>query len=216
MVIPWPYAMVLTFTVSLYLWAEATQHKRLAYFCKPASTLVLIVLLLLNADMTYGFYQLVLLALVGSLLGDIFLMLPSDKFIPGLASFFIAHIAYALAFLQGVDSVSFHLSWLLPFGLAIALLGYLWPTLGNMKAPVLAYAVIIIGMLLSTIARYQSMMDVSSACLMVGAIFFVLSDALIALDRFKGNVPYALPAIIVTYYVAQWLLVSGALMVSST
>ena len=38
-------------------------------------------------------------ALVLCLAGDVFLMLPADRFVPGLASFLLAHLAFTVGFL---------------------------------------------------------------------------------------------------------------------
>lgn len=227
MLLYWNLAALLSAFVVVYLWAEGANKKPVAYFCKPAATVTVIVALWLFAGFDSWFLQLVLLALLASMAGDVFLMLPNDRFIPGLASFFIAHLAYVFAFLDGDTRVVVDALWLFPLAFAALLLSYLWTSLAALKIPVVLYATVIMVMLISTIERYQAVPNFSSLLLLVGAIMFVLSDALIALDKFKGgadepsergidniikdNAHLALPLIIVTYYIAQWLLVSGAI-----
>ncbi|XOV81028.1 MAG: lysoplasmalogenase [Aestuariibacter sp.] len=212
----WLFALLLAGLVFAYLWAERRQLNAIAYFCKPAATVTVIILLLYFVGVNGLFVQLVLAALILSLLGDIFLMLPSDRFIPGLASFFLAHIAYIAAFVTGLDTIAPDIIWSLPIVYGVALLWFVWPQLQALKIPVVLYAVVIMAMLLSTIARYQAFPSTSNLLLLLGAIIFVLSDSLIALDKFQGQLfkkgmPRALTLIIVTYFVAQFLLVTGTI-----
>lgn len=48
-----------------------------------------------------GSHAWILLGLCLSLAGDVLLMLPSDRFIQGLAAFLVAHLCYNVGFAQG-------------------------------------------------------------------------------------------------------------------
>jgi uncharacterized membrane protein YhhN len=216
----WLICLLLAGFVGTYLWACKRALTTLTYICKPGATVTVMFLLLYFTGLSEWLSQLVFVALLLSLLGDIFLMLPNDRFVPGLISFFLAHIAYSIAFLSGVDSIAPDISWSLPIIFGVGLLIIVWSQLQDLKYPVVCYAIVIMGMLLSTIERYQTMPSQGSLLLLVGAAIFVLSDSLIALERFKGPLfnrytalkrilPQAHTLIILTYYAAQFLLVSG-------
>jgi uncharacterized membrane protein YhhN len=88
--------------------------------------------------------------------------------------------------------------------LAMAFL--LSPHLGELNTPVFAYLVVIGLMgLLAT----QSEMPLKWAVL--GAFVFILSDSLIAIDRFLQPLPLSSYLVMITYYCAQWMLIQGAL-----
>ena len=143
------------------------------------------------------------IALVLSLAGDVFLMLPTDAFVPGLASFLLAHIAYVVGLNQVSDG-----RWLLalPVVLIAAVLatrlvrGIRAAGHSELVPPVVAYVLTILVMVSSALASG----NVLGA---VGAGFFMTSDALIGEDRFVQHRPWQPLAIIVTYHVAQALLV---------
>ena len=106
------------------------------YIFKPLTT----ILILLNAVQLGradpSLYKHAILAgLIFSLVGDVFLMLPSDRFIAGLVSFLIAHIFYILAF-TSETSFRFSLLSLLPFAIYGAVIfTILAPHTGKMKLP---------------------------------------------------------------------------------
>ena len=81
-------------------WAKLTHSRRLEYVCKPATMVALIVtaVALDPAAGQDGRRAWFVAALVFSLAGDVFLMLPSDRFVPGLASFLVAHVCYVAGF----------------------------------------------------------------------------------------------------------------------
>jgi len=115
-----------------------------------AKPLLMITLLtyFLSASKGYpGWRSLVVLALVFSWGGDVFLML-DDMFIAGLASFLVAHIFYIIAY-QKTGAAK---SKVRPFDIAvfafygIALMWVLYPGLGGMFVPVAAYAVVLLTM----------------------------------------------------------------------
>ncbi len=143
------------------------------------------------------------IALVLSLAGDVFLMLPTDAFVAGLASFLLGHVAYVVGLNQDTDG-----NWLLaiPVVAVAAILGT--RLVGGIRAkghlelvaPVVAYVLTILVMVSSAVASG----NVLGA---VGALFFMTSDALIGEDRFVQPRPWQPVAIIVTYHVAQALLV---------
>lgn len=198
-------------SAALHLRAEYRQNAVQVYLFKPL-TMVLILALALwgaatpaSAENNLRFYPiLIITGLSLSLLGDIFLMLPSDPFMAGLACFLLAHIAYIIAFSLGAQAVT--AAWLfIPLALILAFMSRrLWPHLGMMKAPVLLYEIVIIAMLWRAAERWLQYSRASSMLALVGALLFVFSDAALAVRRFAG--PFRGDHIVVmgAYVAAQW------------
>jgi len=125
----------------------------------------------------------VFMALVLSWFGDLFLIFRGPKlFLAGLVSFFLAHAAFAIAFLL----YRIALSWSIGTGIvliAAAIPVWLWlsPHLGDMRLPVYAYVVIIsIMVALSAGAVGRG----GTALMLIGALLFYASDLSVARDRF--------------------------------
>ena len=150
------------------------------------------------------------LALLGSLAGDVFLMLPG-LFIPGLVAFLLAHIAYTVRLRQ--DAPWFASRWALALTLGVGALMYTVLWLGGLpaglRAPVAAYVVVIALMAAQALGRANALRDRASVLVGVGACFFMLSDTLLALNRFVTPLPMAQLGVLTTYYLAQCLMVGG-------
>ncbi|HEY0506180.1 MAG TPA: lysoplasmalogenase [Lysobacter sp.] len=149
----------------------------------------------------------VLAGLLLSTCGDVFLMLPVDAFVPGLASFLLAHIAYLVALRQ--RGRWFATAW--PFALyalvAGAVLWQLWPGLpAELRVPVVAYVAVLAAMAAQALAVWWRVRDGASASAAVGGACFVLSDALLAWDRFVGPFAAASAAVLASYWLAQFLI----------
>lgn len=157
------------------------------------------------------------LLLVGlglSLQGDIWLLLDSG-FIAGLASFWLAHACYVLLFRR--DQPWIRHTWLLAALAAGCVTGLLVLSLWNsglphsMRLPVLAYAAVIVYMASHALARAATLRTHAAYCVAAGAVIFMLSDAILAVNKFTQPVPAAQLWILGTYYLAQWLIVYGML-----
>ena len=149
------------------------------------------------------------LALLLSAAGDAFLAIDrTGLFIHGLASFLAAHLVYLWHFLLHRPK-PFHLPirrWLLvaALGTFVAImLAILVPNLGKLALPVGLYIAAITAMGLAAIALP------GRPLVTLGAFSFIISDALIALDKFVAPLGFAGPAIWITYVLAQVLIVLG-------
>jgi uncharacterized membrane protein YhhN len=133
-------------------------------------------------------------------------MLPGDRFLPGLASFILAHLAYLVAFTCDV-STGGSAALLLPvLGAAAVTMRLLWPGLGRLKAPVLVYTFVIILMVWQAWARGWTLATGGSTLAAVGAAFFMGSDALLAINRFRAPLRNAQALVMTTYALAQSLI----------
>lgn len=139
--------------------------------------------------------------LVLSAVGDVLLELPG-RFLPGLAAFLGAHLAYTAAFLE--RSRAPRLLRATPFlAYGAAVFAFLAPGLGGLRWPVAGYAAAISVMMwraaacLTPGARQPALLALS------GAISFAASDTLIALDRFHAPIAGARYPIILLYWAGQ-------------
>jgi uncharacterized membrane protein YhhN len=163
--------------------------------------------------------RLMLLALLFSWAGDVLLLFNYKSewfFIGGLASFLCAHIMYILYFLnikgqQPSLLKQSPLLMLLPLAYGLALTGLLYPSLGALRLPVLVYAAVIITMLLCSLHVYLKLPRRVARLFVMGAAFFVLSDSLLAINKFYAPLPLAGLLIMLTYCLAQYCLISGAI-----
>jgi len=159
---------------------------------------------------------LLVLALVFSALGDYFLAFDGDKnFVRGLASFLTGHIFYVICFAYLITPESASIANKIGGAVilvlfAIGIFSWLRPGLGDMKIPVAAYVTVI-----SLMGVTAILAPFFGGWVVLGAILFMLSDSLIAADRFKEPLAYVAPyigeAIWGTYIVAQYLITLGLL-----
>lgn len=176
------------------------------FFLKPLTTIG-IILLALNRGMLLDdiYTQLILLGLLFSLAGDIFLMLPKDRFIPGLLSFLVAQIVYSVAFVTSASDYSVLIAFpLLVFGLWIFYT--LKPHLAKMTLPVLVYMLCILIMVWAALNWWWDTGDIFAVYAACGAVLFVISDSVLAWNRFKQSHPFYRPLILFTYFAAQFLI----------
>lgn len=146
-----------------------------------------------------------LLALSFSALGDVLLALDTGQlFIGGLAAFFVSHLFYIITMLP-VKKYRIDV-FLLYLFLAIGVFCLLYPTLNEMLIPVIFYTIVLMIM-----ASLTWMTDKSNGFLVLGGAVFVISDSILALNRFYIPFSYADIAIMCSYYLAQFCLIKGFL-----
>ncbi len=213
------YLPVLFFAVTLaYILGGLWQSQPLQLLTKPILIPLLMLWVWLNAAASKN-RDLLLVALFFSFAGDVFLLLEYKNpilFIPGLVSFLLTHILYIVYFLSLPGSRTSLLKTapylgLLVIAYGVALVYILYPSLGALKIPVLIYATVIMSMLLASIHIYNRVPRRAGRLFIAGACFFVLSDSLLAFNKFHS--PLAFPFLImITYCVAQYLIVKGFLL----
>jgi uncharacterized membrane protein YhhN len=184
------------------------QNRQLTlYLFKPLTIVFIIIIALQPNYPASAFYRYAIIAgLCLSLVGDLFLMLPSDRFIQGLVSFLLAHICYIAAFLYESNRALSGLD-LIPFLIYGALmLRILWPHLGKLKVPVIVYMLAILLMGWAAATRYILTGQPGNLFAFVGAILFIISDSALAVDKFRGHFRSAQLLILSTYFTAQWLI----------
>lgn len=150
-----------------------------------------------------------------SWLGDVLLMLAPklpEMFLAGLGSFLFAHVFYILSFYKKEGLVKSH-PWLVIFPIAMGwgVVQLFFPHLGGLAFPVLLYIVVISIMLLAAINRGFSWGQLSFYLIVSGAFLFVLSDFILAYNKFVAPLPWSGVWIMLTYGMAQYALVRGML-----
>lgn len=190
-------------SAAVYLWAVERRVKWLVYLLKPG-TMALIMALAATRLTAAPYGKWVLAALLFSVMGDIALMLPKERFVPGLTAFLIAHLCYIgavwLAFparlapadmataavLMAVGGVVFR---------ALAL-GIRERGQTKLLLPVAVYVTAISVMVWSAISA-------GSALVVAGALLFYASDAVLAWHKFVRPVPGRDLLVMSTYFAAQ-------------
>jgi sterol desaturase/sphingolipid hydroxylase (fatty acid hydroxylase superfamily)/uncharacterized membrane protein YhhN len=152
---------------------------------------------------------LMLAALLFSLAGDVFLMLPGDYFIPGLAAFLVAHLFYIARFRHDAGWFAQRSALKLVLAVGAGVYTALWPHLPDtgLRIAVAAYIVVICLMAAQALGRAHTLGGAGAGCVAAGACIFMVSDTLIAIDKFLVPLPLAPFWILVTYYAAQLLIV---------
>jgi uncharacterized membrane protein YhhN len=186
---------------------ESAGPRRSVYIFKPLTIAWIILVALQEKNPGSPVYKnLIIVGLLCSLVGDIFLMLPSDLFIPGLLSFLVAHLFYIAAFASGAPRLAL-LWYALPFLLYGGLmLWLLFPHLGRMKLPVLIYMLVILTMAWQALVRWRETGEAGSKLAFFGALLFTASDSILALNRFRGRIRHGEFYVLSTYFTAQWLI----------
>ena len=193
---------LLVLAVAALLFAELRSSQTGIWLAKPiASTLFVITALL--ADALLSFYgHLILLGLLLSWLGDVFLI-PKRRlfFAAGLASFLLAHLAYGGAFLQqAMDGTSLAIASAAMVVFATVVIRWLWPHLPDgLRWPVVAYLVAISLMVVLASGTLGSM----GPLLTIGAVMFAVSDLFVARNRFIESAVVNRLCGLPLYYAAQ-------------
>ncbi len=150
-----------------------------------------------------------LLALIAALFGDIFLLMPGDDFfLLGLGCFLIMQLLYTKVFFK--QRTLFRQKIWIPIYciliLAVSFLFLTWPVLDQMKIPVTLYALAISAMCIAAWLRSPSP---GFSFVAWGAVFFMVSDLTLAVNRFYALLPYAGEIVMATYMIAQFLIITG-------
>lgn len=181
--------------------AVARDSSWLEYVSKPAATVTFLIVVA-TLDVPHDLaWSLLLVAFVFCLAGDVFLMLPTNAFVPGLSSFALAQVLFAVTLFSADINWSRFIAGLC-FAVPVAgLLANRFITamrvagLSSLVLPVSLYVVVISSMALGAIAS-------GSAVTIIGAVSFMISDSLIAERRFVNKQKWHPVAIMVTYHLA--------------
>lgn len=203
--LPTVLTLLVVGTAVLAIRGEYQPTRTHIYIFKPLTTLLIILLALQSSAPDAPAYKwLIIAGLILCLAGDIFLMLPPRYFIAGLGSFLAGHWLYIAAFTVGGATFSWWLLPLLLYGSVIYAL--LHPHLGKMRIPVTLYVIFILLMAWQALGRWSAAGSSGAAYAALGAVLFVISDSVLALDRFRQPFKAARVIVLTTYWAAQTLI----------
>lgn len=182
------------------------KHDSLQLITKPLLIPLLIVLYKLSVEKVNKWY---IIALVFSFLGDVFLMDKGSYFIYGIASFLLTQLIYIRIVLGKLKPSKLiqKIIAIIPFSVFfIVLIGLLKDNLDALFYPVIIYgiAISIFGMV--SLLKYLTDKSIGSLYLLLGAVIFISSDSMIALNQFYEPKPFYGLLIMITYIVAQYLI----------
>lgn len=194
-------------SAGLTIWSDAKGRQRLYRLAKPLTTvLIIVVAVVARTPVPAAYKTLVVAGLAFSLLGDIALTFPEKWFTAGLVAFLTAHVFYILAFKPGPGhrvSTGVFFPFLL-YGLLMFFI--LAPGLGKLKLPVLVYVAAITIMAGFAAARFVDLGGTRPLLAFAGAALFLVSDSVLAYDRFAKKIGVAQAIILGTYFPAQLLI----------
>lgn len=186
-------------------WAVSTGRRRVEWVTKPSVMVALIAAAIVLTPLDGAVRAWVIVGLVFSLAGDVFLMLPRERFVQGLASFFVAHVAYIVAFVLVATSWPGAVIGAVAAVGGLAVIGR--PIVAAVRrdepalvAPVVAYMAVISAMVVTACATTRAWM-------IVGALAFFVSDGVLATNKFARRIPGARFTIMSTYHAAQFCFV---------
>jgi uncharacterized membrane protein YhhN len=197
------------------LYAIYTGNESLRYFSKPLLMLLLVAYFIFSIKTFSSLKKWMVLALLFSWTGDVLLMFESfnvNFFIFGLAAFLLAHIFYIVLFdqIRVIEKFKQSLIPLLPIAVYYFLLiSLLQPNLGGMQKPVSIYGLVISIMLSFAIDLWRLKDKTTSFLIIFGALLFITSDSLLAINKFYKQFEYAGIAVMSTYGIAQLLITLG-------
>lgn len=193
-------------------------YTTIRYISKPMILISLIGYFILSSKLVRSRVKnFILAALIFSLAGDVSLLFDTQGslfFILGLSAFLATHIFYILSFnkIRLEEKINGNLFLLLPASIYYgSFISLLFPHLGSMKLPVIVYGLVIAVMLVTAMHLLFIKNKKAGRLVAVGAMLFIASDSLLAINKFYAPFENAGVAIMLSYGLAQWLIVSGAI-----
>ncbi len=216
------------FTIAtLEIFADLSDKIILLYVTKPLLMIILMILFSLNGFMEgKKFGKAIMVGLFFSLWGDVFLMFRDDNlFIFGLGSFLMAHLAYIYGFVSNTrescittGKIIGNFFLVIPFFIFLRyFMGYIGPFIrsspdtSDFIIPVWVYGLTITTMGYVATVRANVVSKLSFRTIFIGAILFIVSDSIIAINKFVQEIPYSAFWIMSTYVTAQFLIVTGSI-----
>lgn len=208
--LPWAAALAALLAIA----GDLLGLRWLVLVFKPATTLLIIAWAWPRGADAPAVRRWLRAGLVLSLAGDVFLMWPRQGFLPGLVSFLLAHLAYIVAFTRSVRLAARPVPFVAYALVAAALLAQLWPGVPEaLRLPVLAYVACLATMAAQAAVLWLAARGTAGVALArhaaLGGVLFMTSDALLAFNKFNSPLPLAGLWILLTYWLAQGLIVAS-------
>ena len=194
-------------------WALAQPWLNFAF--KPIATLCVIAWAALGRGDDALVRRWIILGLVFSLAGDVALLWPVQGFLVGLVAFLLGHVSYLVGLTRRVKFMSNPVAFGVWAIVAASVLAGLWAGVpGELRAPVLVYVCALGAMAAQAstvwLARRGQADGAHWRVVAIGGALFVLSDAILATDKFVGGIPMPTLWNLSIYWLAQWLIARAA------
>jgi len=205
--------------LTIEIFAQATGNISFQYFSKPSLMVLLIVYYADGTKKTVlRIKHLIIAALFFSWLGDVLLLLDKQYktlFIYGLTAFLTAHICYILYFLKirtinRAGKIPNKLIFASIAVYTISLFAYLAPNVENLLIPVAFYALVISTMLAVSMTAFDFAKQNYGKLAVAGTLLFVVSDSILAINRFAAPFAFAPVFIMLTYGLAQFFITESS------
>jgi uncharacterized membrane protein YhhN len=211
------WIILFTLVLLIDLAAIYLNYESLRFITKPLLVPLLAIYLLLETNTTNSSLKAwIFLALLFSWVGDILLLFEgsgSNFFLFGLSAFLVAQVFY-IVFFHNIRMREYIRGNALLLLLVIVyysiLISVLSPYLGNMKLPVRIYGVVLSFMVMLAMHTVLGKNKKAAVWMTTGAILFVVSDSLLAFNKFFSAFNYSGLIIMVTYGLAQLFITEGA------
>lgn len=195
--------LALGFVAAVVDWIAVHLERRpVEYVAKPATLALFVAAAVALDPVDPTVRSWFVAALVLSLLGDVFLMLPRDLFVFGLGSFLLGHLAYIVGMaIDGLqaDKAGFGLVVVAVAAAAVGVVILRSVSGGSERelfGPVVAYMLVISAMVVCAFGTWH-------LAAIAGALLFYASDALIAWNKFVREQAHGRLAVMITYHLAQ-------------
>jgi len=201
-------SLLFSLAAALSLAGSSFAHPWLHSLFTPFATIFILSIALSNWRSFHQTYALwISMGLFFSLLGDIALLRPTRYFLLGLIAFLFAHLAYLIAFTGDTKFPARVSVWLIYLAIAAILYDVLRPGLPSaLQWPVALYAILLALMAGQAMGRCLVRRSLPRWLAGLGALLFMLSDALLSIDRFRRPLPCASLLVLLTYFLGQWLI----------
>jgi len=213
--------LIFAVIVIIELTGRLMDNIQMEYFVKPLIMIWMAVYFLLYKKKS-SFTVPVLVAFFFSWMGDNFLMLSGKNelfFFAGVGGFFFAQLSYIYTFTKfsekGGRGKLQKNPWLSLLFLAYVagMLALLLPGLEGLMKPIITiYALSLILMSMMALNRSGRVGSMSFKLVFFGSILFLISDSMIAFNKFHSEIPLAGFLIMITYIAAQYLIMRGLIL----
>jgi len=182
----------------------------LTFIFKPFILLALLFLYSQSVEFRNKWYA---MALIFCFFGDVFLLYSGENvFKFGLGFFLIAHLLFITIVAKRIEKISFLNGFIsiISFSIVLFLLLFLLKdSLNDLFIPVLIYGVVICTFGVVSLLDFLNTKSKKSLLMFLGAIVFIVSDAILAINKFYNAALALQVAVMVTYISAQYLIYSS-------
>lgn len=203
-------SLVVAVSAAAGIWGHYAGERRrwVTYVFRPlAGIAILAIALAARTPVDSRYAWGIVAGLVLALVGDVFLMLPRDLFVAGLASFAGTHVCFLVAFTSDTRFAASLPPFVLLGAIGAGVVAFIWRGVGRrLRIPVIVYVALLVSMASQAWTRNLALDGAATLAAAVGATLFLLSDAVLSVDKFLKPFTAARLVVLGTFYAADWLI----------